>query len=123
MMQLFFHKVLPYLVITGVLVSVVLYNRHRVTSLIEHSRYTVGVTEEYFTTAAGDKEISYEFIIHGVRVLGSSTEHLRYNMNSRYFVRFDSTNVRNSELLSTPAVPDTLNVIPPEGWASLPVTH
>ncbi len=112
---------LPYVVIVGVLVAVFLHHRHRVRCLNEHPRYTVGVTEEYFTTAAGDKEISYVFIIHGECVLGSHTRYQQFNRHSRYFVRFDSTNARNSELLSTPLVPDTLLNIPPGGWASLPV--
>ena len=122
-MQWFLHKMLPYVVIVGVLVAVFLHHRHRVRCLNEHPRYTVGVTEEYFTTAAGDKEISYVFIIHGECVLGSHTRYQQFNRHSRYFVRFDSTNARNSELLSTPLVPDTLLNIPPGGWASLPVPH
>lgn len=51
----------------------------------------------------------------------SSGNHNKFLPNRRYFVRFDSTNAKNSELLSKPEVPDTLVNVPPNGWQKLPV--
>jgi len=56
-------------------------------------------------------------------VLGGHTDYRAFKLNKRYFVRFDSTNARNSELLLSPSVPDTLVHIPPSGWSRLPVPH
>jgi hypothetical protein len=122
-MKGFNYKVLPYLLMGAVLLSVFLWSEHDERSLNEHSRYSVGVTTEYYTTAAGDKKISFEFVLNNERVLGGHTDYTAFELNKRYFVRFDSANARNSELLRSPAVPDTLVAVPPGGWLRLPVPH
>ncbi len=122
-MKWFLNKVLPYVLIGGVLVSVYLWGEHNVRSRNEHSRYSVGVTTEYLTTAAGDKQITYEFWLNNTRVLGDHTDYRAFELNKRYFVRFDSTNAKNSELLKHPSVPDTMVHIPAGGWSALPVPN
>lgn len=120
-MRWFFHKVLPYLVMAGVIGAVVLWRDHDISSLSQHGKYSVAVTTHHWHTAAGDKMVAYEFDVLGVRRYGDSSFHLDFALGKRYFVRFDSTDASNSELLSSPAVPDTLISVPSEGWARLPV--
>ena len=120
-MRWFYQNVLPYLVMAGVIGAVVLWRDYDLSSLSQHGKYSVAVTTHHWRTASGDKMVAYEFEVSGLRQYGSSSYHLDFDLGKRYFVRFDSTDVSNSELLSSPAVPDSLVHIPPGGWARLPV--
>ncbi|MBK6342136.1 MAG: hypothetical protein IPF41_05985 [Flavobacteriales bacterium] len=105
----------------GVLVAVLMWRHLEVVGLAKYSKYTVARTTKYYRTADGARNVSFTFVYYGDQVHWSSGKYDEFELNRRYFVRFDSTDARNSELLSSPAVPDTLIVIPPGGWKELPV--
>ena len=122
-MRKFLHN-FGWLFLWGLIVLLVFQWRKRDSDRLDRfGKYTIAMTTKYYRAASGDKYVSYEFKFHGDLIHRSSGDHLDFDLNRRYFVRFDSTNARNSELLSTPLVPDTLLNIPPGGWASLPVPH
>jgi hypothetical protein len=107
-----------------IIVAIVLLGRKRDSDRLDRfGKFTIATTTKYSIAASGDKYVSYEFKFHHELIHWSSRNYHDFDLNRRYFVRFDSTNARNSELLSTPLVPDTLLNIPPGGWASLPVPH
>ncbi|MCB9184038.1 MAG: hypothetical protein H6591_08970 [Flavobacteriales bacterium] len=122
-MKWFWHKVMPYIVVASFFAAMYLWRSASIAGLKQHGMYTIGHTTGYWHTAAGAKKLSFEFDVDGVRCYNSSGNHHLFELHRRYFVRFDSTNAQNSELLKYPAVPDTLVHIPAGGWTSLPVQH
>ncbi|HKB43383.1 MAG TPA: hypothetical protein VKC90_03305 [Chitinophagaceae bacterium] len=91
----------------------------------KYAKYTIGITNGSFNNVKGGRKIHYKYKIEGDEY--SERNYWPWLNNSvvttggRYFVKFDSTNASNAEMLFRCPVPENIQDAPKNGWNDKPI--
>jgi hypothetical protein len=86
-------------------------------------RYTVATTIARISTPRNHSQIQYTFSVNGKPFIRSAPELEQYKIKypgGRYFLRFPFKSPGSNEILWDHPVPDSIMIVPPDGWKVLP---
>jgi hypothetical protein len=86
-------------------------------------RYTVATTTGRISTPRNHFAIKFQFKVNNKLYSGSGSETSKYNIrypNGRYYVKFPYKSPAACEIQWDRPVPDSITVVPPDGWKELP---
>ena len=87
------------------------------------SRYTIAITTRRIITAKNGPEIEYVYHVNGSQYTSYGYDVEKYKIqypNGRYFVKYSYKNPSACEIQWDLPVPDSIKVIPVDGWRELP---
>ncbi|SRR6266496_3370647 len=90
-----------------------------------YTKYTIGTTTGSYNNVKGHRYIHYRYFIHREKFSDSGDwpwlDNSVTTRGGRYFVKLDSTNYSNVEILFRCPVPDYIHEAPDSGWNKLPI--
>jgi hypothetical protein len=86
-------------------------------------RYTIAITFNRITTPRNNSQIQFSFFVNGKLFKGSGPDIDKYKIkypNGRYYIKFPLKSPESNQVLWDRPVPDSVTVVPAEGWKVLP---
>ncbi|MBN2757119.1 MAG: hypothetical protein JXR51_08085 [Bacteroidales bacterium] len=108
--------------ILSIIIYIIIKSQYESKKRADNPQYTIGLIINVRARAKLSVALEYSFKVNyeGYKSIRGIEKYNTKLIGKRFYVKFESGNPDNCEILLDKPVPDSIKEAPPEGWAKIP---